>query len=133
VENKQKGIFFEGGVVVKNSAEILVDTDATELRGIAHGTGIGEAAAIFIALQQLGQAVVGVVDGKAKPDANVRILRDNVVVYEGKLSSLKRFQDDAKEVVAGQECGLGIENFNDIKEGDIVESYTMEEVKRTLR
>ena len=74
-----------------------------------------------------------VVDGKAKPDANVRILRDNVVIYEGKLSSLKRFQDDAKEVVAGQECGLGIENFNDIKEGDIVESYTMEEVKRTLR
>ena len=74
-----------------------------------------------------------VVDGKAKPDANVRILRDNVVIYEGKLSSLKRFQDDAKEVVAGQECGLGIENFNDIKEGDVVEAYTMAEVKRTLR
>ena len=74
-----------------------------------------------------------VVDGKVKPEASVRILRDGIVVYEGKLSSLKRFQDDAKEVVAGQECGLGIENFNDIKEGDIVESFTMEEVKRTLR
>ena len=61
-----------------------------------------------------------VVDGKAKPDASVRILRDNVVIYEGKLASLKRFQDDANEVVAGQECGLGIENFNDIKEGDTI-------------
>lgn len=74
-----------------------------------------------------------VVDGKAKPDANVRVLRDGIVIYEGKLATLKRFQDDAKEVVAGQECGLGIENFNDIKDGDIVEAYTMEEVKRTLR
>lgn len=74
-----------------------------------------------------------VVDGKVKHDSNVRILRDGIVVYEGKLSSLKRFTEDAKEVVAGQECGLGIENYNDIKEGDIVESFTMEEIKRTLR
>lgn len=74
-----------------------------------------------------------VVDGKVKYDSNVRILRDGIVVYEGKLSSLKRFTEDAKEVVAGQECGLGIENYNDIKEGDIVESFTMEEIKRTLR
>jgi len=74
-----------------------------------------------------------VVDGKAKPDANVRVLRDGIVIYEGKLATLKRFQDDAKEVVSGQECGLGIQNFNDIKDGDIVEAYTMEEVKRTLR
>ena len=50
---------------------------------------------------------------KLKNDSNIRILRDNVVIYEGKLASLKRFKDDAKEVVAGQECGLGVENFND--------------------
>ena len=74
-----------------------------------------------------------VVDGKVKRDSNIRIVRDGVVVYEGKLASLKRFKDDAKEVVAGQECGLGIENFNDIKEGDIVEAFDIQEVKRTLR
>ena len=54
-------------------------------------------------------------------------------MYEGKLASLKRFKDDAKEVVAGQECGLGVENFNDIKEGDVVEAFEMVEVKRTLK
>ena len=74
-----------------------------------------------------------VVDGKVRNDANIRILRDNVVLYEGKLSSLKRFKDDAKEVVVGQECGLGVENYNDIKEGDVVEAFEMVEVKRTLK
>ena len=73
-----------------------------------------------------------VVDGKVKNDSNIRILRNNIVIFEGKLSSLKRFKDDAKEVVVGQECGLGIENFNDIKEGDIVEAFDMQEVKRSL-
>ena len=60
--------------------------------------------------------VVGcvVIDGKVKNDSNIRILRDNVVIYEGKLASLKRFKDDAKEVVAGQECGLGLINFQEI-------------------
>ena len=74
-----------------------------------------------------------VIDGKFKNDSNIRILRDNVVIYEGKLASLKRFKDDAKEVVAGQECGLGVENFNDIKEGDVVEAFEMVEIKRTLK
>ena len=74
-----------------------------------------------------------VVDGKIKRDANVRILRNEVVIYEGKLASLKRYKDDAKEVIQGQECGLGIENFNDIKEGDIVEAFEIQEIKRTLK
>lgn len=74
-----------------------------------------------------------VLDGKVRNDSNIRILRNNIVVYEGKLSSLKRFKDDAKEVVVGQECGLGIENFNDIKDGDVVEAFEMIEVKRTLK
>lgn len=73
-----------------------------------------------------------VVDGKVKNDSNIRILRNNIVIFEGKLSSLKRFKDDAKEVVVGQECGLGVENFNDIKEGDVVEAFDMQEVKRSL-
>jgi len=74
-----------------------------------------------------------VVDGKVKSDSNIRLLRNGVVVYEGKLDSLKRFKDDAKEVVAGQECGLNIQNFNDIKEGDIVEAFDVIEIKRTLK
>jgi len=74
-----------------------------------------------------------VVDGKIKNDSNIRILRNGIVIYEGKLSSLKRYKDDVKEVSAGQECGLGIENFNDIKEGDIVESFEIEEIQRALK
>ena len=68
-----------------------------------------------------------VIDGKIVRNANVRVLRDNVVVYEGKLSSLKRFKDDVKEAVSGYECGMGVENFNDIKVGDVIEAYTHEE------
>jgi translation initiation factor IF-2 len=60
----------------------------------------------------------------------VRIVRNGIVVFEGKLSSLKRFKDDAKEVAQGFECGVSFEKFNDIKEGDVLESYIMEEVKR---
>ena len=64
-----------------------------------------------------------VTDGSIKRDCSVRLIRDGVVIYTGKLGSLKRFQNDAKEVTAGYDCGLTIENFNDIKEGDIIEAY----------
>ena len=70
-----------------------------------------------------------VTDGKILRNASVRVVRDGVVVYDGLLASLKRFKDDAKEVASGYECGLSIENFNDIKEGDVVEAYSMVEVK----
>ncbi|MDI6453401.1 translation initiation factor IF-2 [Peloplasma aerotolerans] len=70
-----------------------------------------------------------VTDGIIKRDALVRVLRDGIVVYEGKLASLKRFKDDAKEVRQGYECGLSIENFNDIKVGDVVEASQMKEVE----
>ena len=66
--------------------------------------------------------------GRITRDAGVRVVRDSVLVYEGKLASLKRFKDDAREVTEGYECGLSIENFNDIKEGDIIEAFTTEEV-----
>ena len=62
--------------------------------------------------------------------ALARLIRDNVVVFEGKLSSLKRFKDDAKEVAEGYECGVSFDSFNDIKEGDVIECYVMEEVER---
>jgi len=74
-----------------------------------------------------------VTEGVVKRSSQVRLIRDNIVIYEGELASLKRFKDDAKEVVAGQECGLGVENFNDIKEGDVVEAFEMVEIKRTLK
>ncbi|MFM1650860.1 translation initiation factor IF-2 [Brevibacillus sp. B_LB10_24] len=70
-----------------------------------------------------------VTEGKLARDAGARLIRDGVVIYEGKLDTLKRFKDDAKEVAAGYECGLTLERFSDIKEGDIVEAFVMEEVK----
>ena len=71
-----------------------------------------------------------VLTGKVERNAGVRVIRDNVVIHEGKLATLKRFKDDAKEVTKGFECGMQIENYNDIKEGDIIEVYVMEEIKR---
>ena len=71
-----------------------------------------------------------VLDGKLERNAGVRIIRDNVVIHDGKLSSLKRYKDDAKEVSKGYECGIQIEKYNDIKEGDIIEAYIVIEIKR---
>lgn len=73
-----------------------------------------------------------IIDGKMQRNADIRVLRDSVIIHEGKLSSLKRFKDDVKEVVEGYECGMGVKDFNDIKEGDIIEAYTMEEIARSL-
>ena len=79
-------------------------------------------------------AVAGcyVADGRVERNANVRLLRDGVVVFNGKLSSLRRFKDDVKEVQAGYECGIGLENYQDIKPGDILEVYEIQEVAAEL-
>ena len=69
-------------------------------------------------------------DGKVARNAQIRVVRDGIVIYEDKISSLKRFKDDAKEVASGFECGIGLEKFNDIKEGDILEAFIMEEIAR---
>ena len=69
-------------------------------------------------------------DGKIARSAQVRVVRDSVVIHEGKISSLKRFKDDAKEVLTSFECGIGIDGFNDLQEGDVIEAFVMEEVKR---
>ena len=74
----------------------------------------------------------GVTDGKIDRNSKARLLRDNVVIFDGRLSSLRRFKDDAREVLAGFECGLSLEGYNDIKIGDTIESYFVEEVKATL-
>lgn len=73
-----------------------------------------------------------VLDGVVQRGAHVRLIRDNVVIHEGKLSQLKRFKDDAREVTSGQECGMAFENYQDMRTGDIIECYRVEEVKRTL-
>ncbi|RTL74733.1 MAG: translation initiation factor IF-2 [Bradyrhizobiaceae bacterium] len=73
-----------------------------------------------------------VTDGTVERGANVRLIRDNVVIHEGKLSQLKRFKDDAKEVVAGQECGMSFENYQDMRPGDVIECYRVETIQRSL-
>ena len=73
-----------------------------------------------------------VTDGTVERGANVRLIRDSVVVHQGKLSQLKRFKDDAREVLAGQECGMAFENYQDMKVGDVIECYRVESVQRTL-
>ncbi|SKC74092.1 translation initiation factor IF-2 [Maledivibacter halophilus] len=69
-------------------------------------------------------------EGKVTRNSNIRLVRDGIVIHDGKISSLKRFKDDVREVLTGYECGIGIENYNDVKEGDIIESYVIEEIKK---
>ncbi len=88
-----------------------------EVRNVFKITGSGTIAGCYVT------------DGKMQRNASVRLLRDNVVIFEGKLSSLRRFKDDAREVAAGYECGIGLENYNDIKEKDVIECFVMEEVE----
>ena len=71
-----------------------------------------------------------VTDGKITRDSGIRLIRDGVVTFEGEIDALKRFKDDVKEVAQGYECGITIKNFNDVKEGDIIEAYVMEEIER---
>jgi len=73
-----------------------------------------------------------VTDGTVERGANVRLIRDNVVVHEGKLSTLKRFKDEVKEVQSGQECGMAFEGYQDMRQGDVIECFEVEHVKRTL-
>ncbi len=70
-------------------------------------------------------------EGKIVRSAQIRVVRDSIVIHEGKIASLKRFKDDVKEVLTGYECGIGVENFNDLNEGDVIEAFIVEEIKRT--
>lgn len=89
-----------------------------EVRAIFKASSIGTIAGCYVT------------DGKINRNNEVRVVRDGVVIHEGKISSLKRFKDDAKEVNTGFECGISLEKFNDVKEGDVIESFTMEAVPR---
>ena len=103
------------GMLAPEVQEVI--TGQAEIRQVIRISKIGNIAGCYVT------------DGYIRRNCGVRLIRDGVVVYEGKLASLKRFQDDVKEVQSGFECGLSIENYNDIKEGDIVEGYIMEEVE----
>jgi len=95
-------------------------------------TGRAEVRQIFKASKVGTIAGCYVLEGKIERDTKVRLVRDGIVVYEGKLDSLKRFKDDVKEVVQGYECGLTLEKYNEIKEGDIIEAFAVEAIKREL-
>jgi translation initiation factor IF-2 len=73
-----------------------------------------------------------VTEGTVQRGAKVRLIRDNVVVHEGTLSTLKRFKDEVREVLAGQECGMAFESYQDMRVGDVIECFRVETVKRTL-
>jgi translation initiation factor IF-2 len=112
---------------IKAAMSGLLDPDIKE-----NIIGRAEIRAIFKVPKAGNIAGCYVLDGKITRNCKIRIIRNGIVVHEGELDSLKRFKDDAREVTQGYECGIGIERFNDIKEGDIIEGYIHEEVKRHL-
>lgn len=131
---KEKGVEIKSYTIVYN----LVDDMKKALAGlltpeeIEKAQGKAEVREVF-GVPKIGNiAGCSVTEGKISRSDLVRLVRNGVVVYSGKISSLRRFKDDAKEVAAGYECGIGIENFNDIKTGDIIEAYTVEKIAREL-
>ena len=95
-----------------------VDMGRAAVRNTFRISGVGTVAGAYVQ------------DGKITRSAQVRVVRDGVILYDGKLAALKRFKDDVKEVAAGYECGISFENFNDVREGDIIEAYSMEQVEK---
>jgi len=95
---------------------------------------LGEARILQVfAVSKVGKVAGCLVqDGRVERGAHVRLIRDNVVIHEGKLSTLKRFKDEVKEVLSGQECGMAFENYQDMRAGDVIECYRVEEIKRSL-
>jgi translation initiation factor IF-2 len=91
-----------------------------DVREVFHVPKVGSIAGCYIT------------DGRIQRGKNIRLIRDGVIVHEGNISSLRRFKDDVKEVLSGYECGIGIENYNDIKVGDVIECYYLEEIKPEL-
>jgi translation initiation factor IF-2 len=120
-------IIYEAVEDVRNALEGLLKPEERE-------TVLGEAEVLqLFKVSKVGTiAGCSVRNGVIQRTAKARIIRDGVTVYTGSLSSLKRFKDDVREVREGLECGIGIENYNDLKVGDRIESFRMEEIKRTL-
>ena len=125
VEIKQYSVIYQAIEDVESAMKGMLDPKfeekvigTAEVRQIFKISNVGTIAGAYVQT------------GKVERNAGVRIIRDNVVIHEGKLATLKRFKDDVKEVAKGFECGIQIENYNDIQEGDIIEAFVMEEIKR---
>ena len=127
VEMRLYTVIYDAVEDIKKAMEGLLEPTIREVR-----LGAAEVREAF-RISKVG-TIAGcyVTDGKVNRNAQVRLLRDNVVIHTGKVSSLKRFKDDATEVKAGLECGIGIANYNDIKPADVIEFFTTEKVKETL-
>ena len=111
-------------------ATVRHGTDAPDSREVY--LGHAEVREVFSVPKVGSIAGSHVVDGKLTRNASVRLLRDGVVVHNGKIASLRRFKDDVREVLKGYECGISLENFNDIKVGDVIEAFEMVEEAATL-
>ena len=109
------GCYVTQGTITRDGRARLVRDSVTQLMLLVFGVALGMHFA-----------------GRVPALGRVRLVRDSVVVYDGKVASLRRFKDDVREVAAGYECGIGIENFQDIKEGDLIEAYEVREVARTI-
>ncbi len=127
VDIKLYNVIYDAVADVKNAMEGLL---APTLREKALGRA--EVREVFSITKVGTIAGCYVLDGKVQRNAHVRLLRDNVVVWTGRMDSLKRFKEDAREVASGYECGIGLEKYNDIKVGDIIEAFEIEEIKTTL-
>jgi len=127
VEIKTYRIIYDAINDVKAAMEGLLEPDEKEVY-------LGRAKILQVfKIEKIGSiAGTSVIDGKISRTSKVRLLRNNVIIFDGKLASLKRFKDDVKEVEKGFECGMALEGFNDIKEADIIESFTTELIKRKL-
>jgi translation initiation factor IF-2 len=127
VEVRTYRIIYEAVDEVKAALEGLLKPESKEVV-------LGEAAVLeLFKISKVGTvAGCSVRSGTIQRTGRVRVLRDGVQIYEGQLASLRRFKDDVKEVREGLECGIGIENFNDLKVGDVIECYRVEEIRRTL-
>jgi translation initiation factor IF-2 len=127
VDIRTYSIIYDAIDDIKKALEGLLEPTYKE-----HTLGRVEVIALFN-IHKVGQVVGGIVlDGKVVRGSHARLLRDNVVIYDGRITSLKRFKEDTKDCVQGLECGIKIENFNDVKLGDIIESYEIEEIQTRL-
>jgi len=120
-------VIYEAVDDVKAALEGMLSPEEKE-----HVEGAAEVREVFKVSKVGTIAGCYVAEGRIDRKGRARVIRDGIVVYDGEIGSLKRFKDDVKEVREGYECGIGVANFNDVKVGDIIECYTVEEVARTL-
>jgi translation initiation factor IF-2 len=130
---KQENVSIEVFDVIYEAVDTLQKAMAGLLGAIKREVSVGSAQVRQVfRIPKLG-AVAGsyVLEGKITRNSRVRVIRDEVVIFEGRINSLKRFKEDAKEVASGYECGIGLENWHDVAVGDLIDTYEIEEIART--